>query len=267
MVNVSIQHDKSGYIAPRMTWKKTIPNLFTLSNLLFGCLSIIFAVEGNYPWAVYCILLGALADVFDGAVARALGVSGPLGVQLDSLADMVTFGVAPGLLLYYFDTEIISRYYQDSGTLLGAQYETDAPVKYLPFFALLIPVFSALRLAKFNIDTDQKTYFKGLPTPANALVCIFFPMYWTFFPENGDLDWSHPYMILAWCFIGSFGLVSSTKLISLKFEGFGFTPNKWRYILIAGGAVSILLSGWLAIPIILLLYLVTSILHFSTQEL
>ncbi len=250
-----------------MNWKKAVPNLFTLSNLLFGCMSILFAAQGNFEWAVFCILFGAIADVFDGAFARALNVAGPLGVQLDSLADMVTFGVAPGMLLYYFNSEIIVRYYQDAGVLFDTLVPTDSPVKYIPYLALFIPAFSALRLAKFNIDTEQTTFFKGLPTPANALVCIFFPMYYSQFPANGDLDWVHPLFIAAWCVVGSLGLVVNTKLLSLKFSGFGLRENLWRYVLIAGGALSILISGWLAIPIILLLYLLTSILHFSTQEL
>lgn len=237
------------------TWKSAIPNAFTLGNLLFGTLSVIYGFQGEYAMASFCIMAGAVADVFDGAVARALGVAGPLGVQLDSLADMVTFGVAPGLLLFNLNSELVVRYYQDGGELWAANI--------LPQAALLIPLFSALRLAKFNISTDQKEYFIGLPTPANALVCLFFPLYWTYGGNATDLDWLHPNFISIWCLLGSLMLVANVPLLSLKFSTYGWMENKWRYLMLISIAICIAVFGWTGIPFSLLLYLLFSKIHFN----
>ncbi|MBL4704948.1 MAG: CDP-alcohol phosphatidyltransferase family protein [Flavobacteriales bacterium] len=170
---------------------KHIPNLLTSCNLLCGCLSILCAAEGHLLWSAYLIFIATIFDFSDGLAARALKVQSELGKQLDSLADMVTFGVAPGILIFYllshpdlqphfwpmnigYDSTLPS-----SWTTYASEQEPWFLVhKHGPYLALIIPVFSALRLAKFNIDESQTTEFKGLATPANALffagLCIFF---------------------------------------------------------------------------------------------
>ena len=258
MDNILKQHDKSRYIVPMSAWRIAIPNALTMGNLLFGTLSIIYGFNAEYDFAVYCIFAGAVMDLFDGAAARALGVAGPLGVQLDSLADVVTFGVAPGLLLYNLNSELVTRYYQDGGRLWGSSI--------LPQAALLIPLFSALRLARFNISTDQQTHFIGLPTPANALVLSFFPLYWIFGGNATDIDWLHPTFIAIWCTLSSLMLVANVPLLSLKFSTYGWMGNQFRYGMILSVAVCIAVFGWRGILFSLLLYLFFSKLHFNRYK-
>ncbi len=240
---------------PVVQWRSAIPKALTLSNLLFGTLSVIYGFQANYELAAYCIMAGGVADVLDGAAARALGVSGPLGVQLDSLADMVSFGVAPGLLLYNLSSELVDQYYQNGGEFLG--------LIILPKAALLIPLFSALRLAKFNISTDQKTDFIGLPVSANALICLFFPFYWCFGGNAIAPGWLHPVCIAIWCLFSSFMLLSNLPLLSLKFPTYGWRENQWRYLMLLSIALCLAVFGWKGIPFSLLLYLFFSYLHFN----
>ncbi|QTN38634.1 CDP-diacylglycerol--serine O-phosphatidyltransferase [Cryomorphaceae bacterium] len=234
-----------------MNWRSAIPNALTMSNLLFGLLSIIYAFHGNFKWAAFCIILGALADLFDGAAARALGVAGPLGVQLDSLADVVTFGVAPGLLLYTLSAELGGA---NGGT---GNWAWDI----VPQAPLMIPLFSAFRLAKFNISTDQKTHFLGLPTPAMALASLFIPLYYTY--GAGDSLWLSPLLIAVWSVVISLLMVSNIPLMSFKGSGRGWAENKWKYLMLFSMGASLGFFGWTGIPISLLLYLLFSRIHFN----
>ena len=137
--------------------KKYIPNLITSLNLLSGCLAILFVISGDLVIASLLVILGMFFDFFDGLVARLLQVQSEIGKQLDSLADMVTFGVAPGVVIYSF----LSSFIEDS---------------YIPYISFVIPLLSAVRLAKFNLDSNQSDKFIGLPTPANALFFVFIPL-------------------------------------------------------------------------------------------
>lgn len=209
--------------------KKIIPNLFTSLNLLSGVIGIIFVFSNKLDWASYCIGIAAILDFFDGFAARLLKVDGAFGKQLDSLADLVTFGVLPGFMVY---------------KLMAFSLMQDTPLwfinekKYIlfAFSALLIPVFSAIRLAKFNIDTRQTTSFLGLPTPANAI-------FWV----GVALSFVHavPQSILYHLFQSSFflvigGIVSSALLVSeipmlaLKFKDFSWKLNVFKYIFLMG---------------------------------
>lgn len=198
-----------------MAIKRHIPNTITCCNLFSGCIACVMALEGSFTTALLFIVLGATFDFFDGMVARLLKVSSPLGVQMDSLADDVTFGLAPAAIVFSFMRTLPLPAFL-------------VPVAdYLPYYAFLIAVFSAVRLAKFNIDTRQKTTFIGLPTPANAL-------FWASLVA-GFGDWITE-LNAGWLFmIGlitlfSYLLVSNIPMFSLKFKSLRWRSNKIRYI-------------------------------------
>lgn len=195
--------------------KSAIPHLFTLSNLSLGVLAIDYLYHSEPKMAVACVFLAAVLDFFDGFLARLLKVPSELGKQLDSLADMVTFGVVPGFMMLYLMGDLNSWTYS----------------------FLLIPVFSAIRLAKFNIDDDQKTSFTGVPTPAVALTVASFLMV-NSIPESGLLfDWSKNINALVALTIGfSVSLVAPFKMIALKFKSKKLIDN-WPKIALVVSAI------------------------------
>jgi CDP-diacylglycerol--serine O-phosphatidyltransferase len=209
----------------------------------------VFAFNGELHFASYAILISAVLDFLDGMLARWLKAYSEIGKQLDSLADMVSFGVLPSVIIYHI-------------FLLSPQ---TAPYStFLNYSAFLIAVFSALRLAKFNIDTRQTENFIGLPTPANSLLIASFPIIMdknTSFFMNYIMN---PYFL----FIFSLGmgllLVSEIPLISLKFKSLKFSDNLLRYTLIASSLILLLLFQFAAIPIILCLYFLISFIQFRT---
>ncbi len=196
-----------------------LPNTLTLCNLLCGCMATGAAFHAHFEWAFCMIILGAVFDFFDGMVARLLGVSSPIGKELDSLADVVTFGVAPSAMVF-----------QLYGMVVYPSWL--APLSsYLPYAGLLIAAFSALRLAKFNLDTRQATSFIGLPTPANAL-------FWSSLIV-GQLPWLMSARFNAvWLFLFEMMfcllLVAEVPLFALKFKNLKWTGNQLRYIFLAG---------------------------------
>lgn len=215
----------------------------TLGNLLSGVVGCIWVLKGDYASGAYFIFLAAFLDFFDGFAARLLKVTGELGKQLDSLADLVSFGVLPGFVLFSWIQSL----------------SFDA---WLPYLALTIPLFSALRLAKFNIDERQSDRFFGLPTPANALffsTLPFLSIQWS----QLDFLFINPWflIILAWIF--SLLLVADLPLIALKFKNFSLRDNVFRYMLIGSGAVLLLTLGLAGIPIVILFYLVLSVIENS----
>lgn len=228
--------------------KRHIPNAITSANLLCGCISIYQMNQGDLVMAAVFILAGAFFDFFDGLAARMLKVSGEMGKQLDSLADVVSFGVAPSFIAFHL--------------LEGA---TDLP--YLPYAAFLIAVFSALRLAKFNIDERQSESFIGLPTPANALFWVGIALsYWqSWNMEYGRwaveiiLGWSAQWGFLIVAIIGfCYAMMAEMPLLSLKFKQFGWKGNEYRYILLISSVIFIALFLFASVPFILLLYLLLS---------
>jgi CDP-diacylglycerol--serine O-phosphatidyltransferase len=233
---------------------KNIPNFITCLNLLSGCLAIISVILGNPLVAAYLVVSAAIFDFFDGFAARMLNVSSPIGAELDSLADMVTFGVVPGLMLLHYLSGGIS-------SLTGVEGFLQNPVLLVPF---LVPVFSALRLAKFNVDTRQTDSFRGLPTPASALWVISIPLMIEFMPFH---MWWNPENVIVnqWFIIGSaIGLsvlmVSDIPLLAMKFKGFGWKGNGVRYIFLIISLVLLIILRPVAIPIILSLYVLISII-------
>jgi len=255
-----------------------IPNLFTLGNLFCGCLAIIYAFNWQLDWAAYMVFLAAFLDFFDGFFARLLKVDGELGKQLDSLADMVSFGVVPGIVIYQVlsVTEIAVH---DTFFVLHDFF-------YIKYLALIIPIFSCYRLAKFNIDTRQSNGFLGLPTPANAIFFCSIPLifilngFYFSGTHNGytltktelaimaEVIFASPlilllnvYVLSALCVIFSLLLVSNIPLFALKFKNFGWADNKVRYIFLALCAVLLILFQFIAIPFIVILYILTSIVN------
>ena len=236
---------------------KHIPNLFTLGNLFCGLLAILFAVGGHLNMAGGLILLGAFLDFFDGMIARILNVDGELGKQLDSLADLITFGVAPAFivfqLFFWIEDKSFFNPLSEWPKLTAYSYN------YWAHTAWLIPLFSALRLAKFNIDTRQIDGFIGLPTPANALFFISIPIMIHFQPSVWMSTFLAQTTVLAsLCIIMSYLLIAEISLLSLKFKNLSWQENKMRYILIISSLILLCVFRFVAVPIILLLYLVLS---------
>ena len=222
---------------------KNIPNSITCLNLLSGCFACIFAFQGQYDWVALCIGLSALFDFLDGMAARLLHAYSPLGKELDSLADLISFGLAPGLMVMH-----LMAY---NSTFHGmAEYQS-----WWALSALLIPVFSALRLAKFNIDTRQTTSFIGLPVPANALFWIGIC--------QAVLHMASPvcgYAIVALVIIFSLLLVSEIPMFSLKFKNLKWKENYLRYLIIAVAAICLISLGLAGLAATIGLYIVLSLL-------
>jgi len=206
-----------------------LPNLITCLNLVSGSVGIYLVLVNGDSRAIYFVLAGAFFDLLDGMVARLLKVSSDIGKQLDSLADLITFGLLPSFYLMSFFEE-------------GSWY------KWLP---LLIAVFSALRLAKFNIDESQSDHFKGLPTPANAIMVtslVFVPF--------SISSWTLISFILFSCVL----LVSNISLIALKFKSFGWNGNEFRWLLIIGCLVLMIVFKWTFLPFMIPFYVIMSLI-------
>ena len=243
-----------------MRIKKNIPNAITCMNLLCGCIGIIFALrgEGNILYSSALIGLAAIFDFFDGFAARLLKVHSEIGKQLDSLADMVSFGVLPGIIMYQLIAEAFKERHQDS--------------MHLQYIGLIIIVFSAIRLAKFNIDTRQSESFIGVPTPANSILIASFPfiIVTEFFGshhfvliENTLLN---PYFLIGVTLLMSYLLVAEIPLFALKFKNFGWTDNKIRYSFLGISVVLLVAFQFVAIPFVIILYVVLSLLQNLSKK-
>jgi CDP-diacylglycerol---serine O-phosphatidyltransferase len=250
---------------------KQIPNLFTLLNLFFGCLAIVFILQTgetllNYngqEWKVYlpekiwwgavCIGIAAVVDFLDGFVARLFGASSEMGKQLDSLADVVSFGVAPGMILYQLLR--ISYAYEPDGI--------DVPMGYL-LPAFILPMAAAWRLARFNIDPGQAYGFKGMPTPAVGLLVASLPLILLYNDYNVQSIILQKWTLYALVILLSWLMVSSLPLLGLKFKSYGFKENMPKWILLGVALVAGLLLHWLAVPVVFLAYILLS-LAFKNQ--
>ncbi len=230
--------------------KKHIPNTITCLNLFSGCVGIVFAFQGMLECASYAILIAALFDFLDGMLARLLKAYSDIGKDLDSLADMVSFGVLPSVIIYQ---------------LFWISQSSDPFLQWFSFSAFLIAVFSALRLAKFNNDTRQSENFIGLPTPANAMLIASFP-----FILQEDIFIS-PYLqnpvFLALFSLGiGLLLISEIHLMSLKFSSMDLKKNSNRYILVFSSLILLLIFKFVAVPLIVILYFLLSFIHFRTTK-
>jgi CDP-diacylglycerol---serine O-phosphatidyltransferase len=248
-----------------MSLKRHIPNIVTLLNLFSGCIALVFAVNGNYVAAAFFVFLGIFFDFFDGLLARKLNVQSPLGIQLDSLADLVTSGVVPGVIMFKLISEATDASdfsYADSWTT-GLDLQI-LNIPLLPLIGLFIALASAYRLAKFNLDEDQQSYFKGLPVPANTLVILSLPLILEY--QNNDLI--NAIIINKWFLIGltllsCYLLNSNIKLFALKFKNWGFQDNAVRYIFLILSVVLLIVLHFAAIPLIIGLYIILSLLTRS----
>ena len=248
---------------------KHIPNLFTLLNLVFGCLAIIFILQNgeqivllgpdgasnvNLPekitWGSYCIFAAAIIDFLDGFLARLFKATSEMGKQLDSLSDVVSFGVAPAMILYQLLR--IGFAQQENGL--------DTSIVWL-LPALLIPVAGAWRLARFNIDRQQSYYFRGLPIPAAGLFIASLPLI-IWYP--GSAFGLQGYLINQWVLFAiivflSWLMVSTLPLFSLKFTDFSLQNNLSKYLLIGLAIIALVFLKWLALPVIIILYVILSL--------
>nr|NQU93052.1 CDP-diacylglycerol--serine O-phosphatidyltransferase [Bacteroidota bacterium] len=232
--------------------KKNIPNTVTLLNLISGCISIVFAFKGEMIHASVFIGIAAFFDFFDGLLARLLNAKSPIGLQLDSLADMVSFGVAPSVILF--------RIMETSNYIPTPAYEG---IHYCSFSAFLLAAFGAIRLAKFNIDTRQTSSFLGLPIPANALFFAAFPLVIyqaeilgiTFLTEAIHNFWVLFVLILVFSGL----MVSELPLFSLKFDNLSWNQNAKRYLFLICSSVLILTLKFISLPLIVVFYVLLSI--------
>ncbi len=244
--------------------KKSIPNTLTLLNLFCGSIAVIFVINDDFVTASLFMFLGVFFDFFDGFAARKLHVQSDLGLQLDSLADMVTSGLVPGMVMYKLF--VLSEGSWRSSDINYSNFNF-YHINVLPFLGLLVTLASAYRLAKFNLDEDQQTYFKGLPTPANALFVISLPLIMEF--QNSDYinaiilnKWFLIMVTLVSCYM----LNSGIKLFALKFKDWSFKSNATRYIFIILCGLFIIIFQFAAIPIIIISYIVMSLLDTVTSK-
>lgn len=233
--------------------KKNIPNFVTLLNLVSGCISIVFAFNGNLPLAAWFIGLAAIFDFLDGMLARLLDARSPIGLQLDSLADVISFGLAPGFIVFHL--------IQNSGSQPWVFWNN---INVFAFSAFLIPAFSALRLAKFNIDDRQTDSFIGLPTPANAIFFASLPLVYLQAATAGHdgiiaLLQSLPVLLII-TVLFSLLLVSPIPLMAFKFKTYHMHDNMWRYVFIALALVLFLTLKFYAVPLLVIIYILMSLL-------
>lgn len=246
---------------------KQVPNLFTLLNLVFGCMAIVSTLQNGIAtfvtpegqqlidmpekiWmASLFIGLAAVVDFLDGFVARLFKATSEMGKQLDSLADVVSFGVAPGMILYQL---LRLSFAQDPGGL-------DISIIWLAI-AFILPAASAWRLAKFNLDTEQTYHFKGVPTPAVGLLVASFPLiYW-----NITEPWVRDVLLNKWILIGiivllSFLMVCNLPMMSLKFKDFNLKNNFPKLLLLIIAIAAALFLSWLAVPVVFIAYVLVSL--------
>ncbi len=241
--------------------KKHIPNLITLMNLLCGVAGIVSAMNGYWQAAFWFMISGAIFDFFDGFVARLLGVSGSLGKELDSLSDVVTFGVLPAIMLYKV---LLS-------SDLSYPYFEIANVRVTPLIAFMIAAFSSLRLAKFNIDERQSSSFIGLPTPANALFigALSFASHDLCHCSTIHKVIASPYFLIPLTLILSYLLVAEIPLFAMKFKNYKWQGNQIRYIFILLSVTLLLIFYqwfYMAILIIIPMYILMSIINNRLQK-
>jgi len=235
----------------------TIPNFLTLLNLSCGVLSAIFMISSNaqittttVTIVMVLMIISLVADFLDGMVARLMNIGSPIGKELDSLADCISFGVVPGLMLFSIFNHLSTDFIYENENL---------KIAAISLFAFLVPAFSALRLAKFNLDEDQETYFKGLATPSNTLfIFSLFSIYY----NNGQIinPSVDPYLLIIVSIVFSVLLIVDLPLFALKFKGLSWAENYYKYIFLI---ITLGLVAWLqvaAIPLIILLYILISII-------
>ena len=229
-----------------MNIKKHIPNLITLLNLFSGCIALVYASEENFEMAFFFVCLGIFFDFFDGFFARLLNVSSPLGLQLDSLADMVTSGVVPGFVMF---------------KMLSNAVDSDPSLTYLPYFGFIITLGSCYRLANFNIDTRQTDSFIGLPTPANAIFILSLPL----ILKNTDslilLELlTNCWVLLIVTLVSAFILNAEIPLFALKIKKFNFKDNALQIVFLLISLLLLIVFKFSGVALIIVFYVMLSVI-------
>lgn len=228
-----------------MKIKAQIPNLFTMLNLFSGCVALVMVAESKFDLAFFFVSLGIFFDFFDGFFARKFNVAGPLGVQLDSLADMVTSGVVPGYVMYK----------------LMLHDDVFGPESYLPYLGFIITLGACYRLAKFNIDTRQSDSFIGLPTPANALFFASLPMIPHILSDSFGLFFSFNFSeLLFLTLLSAYIMNAEIPLFSLKIKNFSIAKYKLQIFFVVLSVLLLVFLQILAVPLIIVTYVLLSVL-------
>jgi CDP-diacylglycerol--serine O-phosphatidyltransferase len=229
-----------------MNIKKHIPNLITLLNLFSGCIALVYASEANFEMAFFFVCLGIFFDFFDGFFARLLNVSSPLGLQLDSLADMITSGVVPGFVMFKMLTNSVN---------------SDPSLIYLPYLGFIITLGSCYRLANFNIDTRQTDSFIGLPTPANAIFILSLPL----ILKNTDsilaLEMlTNHWILLFISVISAFILNAEIPLFALKIKKLNFKDNALQIVFLLISLLLLIVFKFSGVALIIVFYIILSVI-------
>jgi len=235
--------------------KLHLPNALTCCNLFSGCIAAVMIFRNHLEYAAYFVFISAFFDLLDGMVARKVSSDTAFGKELDSLADVVSFGFVPGAMMF--------KLLQLSD--LQSYFQSDILIRIIQFLPFLITVFSALRLAKFNLDTRQSNSFIGLPTPACTLFIVSFPLILSQLPGKFDHIILNPYFILISSVILSFLLVAEIPLFSMKFKSLEIRENFFQYILLIISLIIFPIFLFAAIPLVIILYILLSIVQNSTK--
>jgi len=239
---------------------KQIPNIITSLNLLCGCVAVLFAVSGDLVSAAVFVFLGIFFDFFDGLAARLLKSQSEVGLQFDSLADIITSGLAPGIVMVQLLSKSLTGDYFAITKVFSSPGWNSSISSLLPLIGLLIVIASGYRLAKFNVDTRQTDSFIGLPTPANAILILSFAL----ILELQPADWSASIILNTWFLVGitllsCILLNTGIRLFALKFNTWDIRTNAKRYIFLVFCLVSLILLKFLAIPLIITVYILMSL--------
>jgi CDP-diacylglycerol--serine O-phosphatidyltransferase len=227
--------------------KNNLANAFTLANLFSGSIGVIHLITGDYKTTAICIIISLILDFFDGFIARALKSNSTLGAQLDSLADMVSFGLLPGIVMY--------KALEPFGNQI---FGTELPFE-IKYFGLLITLFSCLRLAIFNLDEEQAYYFKGLNTPSNTI--FIFGLFYAFLEtKNLKFLFENPLFLILLTIISSWLPISPIKMIAMKFKSMKLDDNYPKIALFIGAVLILILFKTLGIPLVILYYILISII-------
>ncbi|HEY6143492.1 MAG TPA: CDP-alcohol phosphatidyltransferase family protein [Flavobacterium sp.] len=230
-----------------MQIKKHIPNLITLLNLFCGCIAIVFVAQLKFEMAFYFVCLGIFLDFFDGFFARLWNVTGPLGLQLDSLADMVTSGLVPGFTMFW---------------LIRLGHVSTSSSVILPYFGFIIALASCYRLANFNIDTRQTDSFIGLPTPANALLILSLPLVVKYSNSLVALEiLSNQWILLGITFFSAYIMNAEIPLFSLKVKDFSFEKNRLQIVFLIISVLLLVCFQYLGISLIIITYVLLSVIN------
>lgn len=240
--------------------KKQIPNFFTLFNLLCGCVATILAVQDQLVIAALFVGFGIFFDFFDGFAARMLNVQSEMGLQLDSLADMITSGLVPGIVMMQLLSHSVSWGHEPLpfGWKDPADFQLGFPL--LALAGLMITLASGYRLAKFNVDDRQTASFIGLPTPANTILILSLPLIATYQPSPALLAFIfNPLVLITLTVVSSILLNAELPLFALKFKTWDFKTNWFRYIFIGLSLIALIFFQFLALPFIILSYVLFSV--------